>query len=72
MSEGRECSAVNPLMIIRKKDLIVNQWGSDPASLYWCDEKLWDGEWHHVVVTYDGATRKMYIDTVEVLSLIHI
>ena len=25
---------------------------------------IWDGEWHHVALTYDGSTQKFYVDGV--------
>jgi len=27
---------------------------------------IWDGEWHHVVGTYDGSAVRLYVDSVEV------
>ena len=28
--------------------------------------RIWDGEWHHVVGTYDGSVVRLYVDGVEV------
>ena len=30
---------------------------------------LWDGDWHQVVVTYDGAEKKIYLDSEEIASV---
>lgn len=29
---------------------------------------IWDGNWHHIVGTYDGSTVRLYVDTTEIGS----
>jgi hypothetical protein len=36
--------------------------GTTEAWMMPSSEKLWDGEWHHLVVTYDGAAKAIYLD----------
>ena len=32
------------------------------------DSSLWDGNWHHIVGSYDGATCRLYVDGAEIQS----
>ena len=43
-------------------------WGSDDDALATGLDSLCDGNWHHVVATYDGSTKKLYFDGVEKAS----
>lgn len=29
---------------------------------------LWDGNWHHIIGTFDGITRKLFVDSNNVVS----
>ncbi|WP_298395115.1 LamG-like jellyroll fold domain-containing protein, partial [Flavobacterium sp.] len=42
--------------------LLVNYWWANDLIANPSPTNLADGNWHHVVATYDGTTRKIYID----------
>ncbi len=43
-------------------------WGNNPGGITYNHSAYVDGNWHYLVVTYDGATGKIYIDNVEKAS----
>jgi hypothetical protein len=40
--------------------------GHDAAFSPDAGERIWDGKWHHVAGTFDGATVRLYVDCIEV------
>ena len=43
---------------------LINYWGGEDNDLVTCTNNLTLNEWHHVAASFDGTTRKIYLDGV--------
>ena len=59
-------SAVNAFRL--GDDVLVNYWWGADIQQSTGGVDLSDGSWHHVMATFDGTTRKLYVDGGEIGS----